>query len=401
MKQNPKDSQWLDEIREEMQDFSAEIPADGWERVSSSLPSPTSNASGSKRWIGIAASVFLCAVLGGGYFLFYDEPESLPETTIDELKRVQASEHEVPIYQKENTATSISREPQLCIASNTLATATNYKPTEEAASQTLEETEQSASDLQATDTGAQTIETTPQTTEQVPHAESENPLPSLQQEEEAVLLAMNKASIKGDNEASWALGLHLGGHGSILDADMAASPSSMSDATSEDYQGTTSASQTDEVLDSNHHNSWSIGLSLAHQIMPRTTLETGIVFTRLSSDVKMSITGIQSQNIQYLGIPLRINYEILHADRYHLYTGGGIMLERALSANRGGNSIDVKPWQWSSNLSIGGECSISHNISLYIEPGINWYLNPDSSIPSLHSQSPLYFNLRGGIRIKY
>lgn len=38
MKENQQDNEWLGEICEQLQDFEAPIPADGWERVSSSLP---------------------------------------------------------------------------------------------------------------------------------------------------------------------------------------------------------------------------------------------------------------------------------------------------------------------------------------------------------------------------
>lgn len=117
--------------------------------------------------------------------------------------------------------------------------------------------------------------------------------------------------------------------------------------------------------------------------------------------MKMKFSGIQSQKIQYIGIPMKINYQIAGTQQCQFYASGGFMIERVLSARRDDTEIDVNLWQWSSNLSIGGQFHISNHLSLYLEPGVSLYFNADTSAPSLRSESPVYFNLRGGFRFSY
>lgn len=387
MKQEKQDNQWLDEIRTEMQDFEADIPADGWERVSSALPEVTQRqTSFSRRWIGVAASALLCAVLGGGYYLIEGISEIPPQASIDEYQ---------PVQMPQPTASIPSPEQQTVVPSEQI----EPKPL-------LATTQPRRSPMQAEEAHHPTAETTSPAETEVPINNNEErsmptpaDSPSLKQEEEAVLLAMNEVSSNASDGAKWSVGMHLGAHGAMLDSDMQGVSSSMADPTIGGWQDPTAHS--DEVVESNHHSSWSIGLSVGRTIMPRTTLETGVVYTLLTSEVKLNSGIIQGQNIQYLGIPLKLNYELFQGDKYQVYTGGGIMLERALSATRGGNSIDVAPWQWSSNLSVGAQYRISRHVAIYLEPGVNWYFDADSSVPSLYSESPVYFNLRGGIRLSY
>lgn len=386
MKQKQQDNQWLDEIRTEMQDFEADIPADGWERVSSALPEATPRpASFSRRWIGVAASALLCAVLGGGYYLIEGISNTPPQASIDEYQ---------PIQLPQPTASIPSPEPQ------TVAPSVQVEP-----KPLLAQAQPKKSSTQAEDAPHPIAETTASTATEVPVADGivEQPTPSdppsLKQEEEAVLLAMNEASHNSTDGARWSVALHLGAHGAMLDTDMQGVSSAIADPTIGGQQSSTA--HKDEVVESNHHSSWSVGLSVGRNILPRVTLETGVVYTLLTSEVKLNSGIIQGQNIQYLGIPLKLNYELFEGDKYQVYTGGGIMLERALSATRGGERIDVAPWQWSSSLSVGAQYRISRNVAIYLEPGVNWYFDADTSVPSLYSESPVYFNLRGGIRLCY
>lgn len=76
-------------------------------------------------------------------------------------------------------------------------------------------------------------------------------------------------------------------------------------------------------------------------------------------------------------------------------------IERTLSASRGGKRIDVNSWEFSSGISVGGQYKVSRNIFFYIEPGLNWYMNKNHNVPTLRSESPVYLNMKGGIRLSY
>lgn len=382
MKENLHNNQWLDEIRNEMQDFEAPIPSNGWERLSSSLPSEKKPMIG-KRWIGAAASLLLCAMLGGGYYFFGNEPDAV--TTQTEIEENQPSlDQNAPFIPHEEPAQQLAYQQNTILLKkekHTDITAVNLEPIIDRADHKEEKV-----------IVAHQEETREQT---------DTIISTFNRDEEKVLLAMNEVRAKTQKDAGWSFGLHLGGHGSLMDSEMAPGSESMSDPTYNGNIGIDIPEEKDEVIDSNHHSSWSFGLSVERNILPRTSVETGVVYTILTSDVKMKFSGIQSQKIQYLGIPVKINYQIAGTQQCQFYASGGLMIERVLSAKRDDSEIDVTPWQWSSNLSIGGQFHISNHLSLYLEPGVSWYFNADTSAPSLRSESPVYFNIRGGFRFSY
>lgn len=400
MKEKQQHEQWLDDIRNEMQDFEAPIPADGWERVSSSLP-PAPKPMIGRRWMGVAASVMICAILGGGYYLVGDE--QVDECVVAEERMVSenvlAEEPEVVSVVPEDDISQDKEQEHVPQVSDKVKTNPTIKGVISEESHITEKAEP----VNITEI----TEPTPEC-EEPPVLHKDTIVHSLAREEEKVLLAMN--DVRKKESATWSYGLHIGGHGSLFDDEMSegliyaddpshSDPSVNDDPTIGTPPGTTIPALPDDVIDSKNHSTWSFGLSIDRQVWHRTTLESGLVYTLLTSDVKMRYSGNKSQRIHYLGIPVKLNYYIIGNQQCQLYASGGVMLERALTAIRDGERIDVKPWQWSSNLAIGGQFRISRHLSLYLEPGANWYFNSDSSVPSLRSESPVYFNLRGGIRL--
>lgn len=391
MKDNQQDNRWLDEIRDEMQNFEAKIPVDGWERVSSSLSQPSKPVI-RKRWIGVAASILFCAILGSAYFHVGDKSE----TNSDELVVVRNT--------MENEPQSVIIEESIQPLERTLSLRhRDIASARKEASKCDEIVIQKKEEIIVENSEQETTMLNPQkdndTKNEIACSHRDTVLAMPKHEEKKVLLAMNEKDTRKMENAGWSFGLHGGGNGSFFDNEMSSGLQQMGDPTIGGYNGPNTPEEKDVVTESNKHTSWSLGLSVDRQIFPRTTLETGIVYTFLSSDVKMKYTGIKKQEIQYLGIPLRLNYMLTGNDQCQLYVGAGVMLEHSLSATRGEEHFDVKPWQWSSNLSIGGQFRVSNHIMLYIEPGVSLYHNVDHSVPSLRSVSPVYFNLRGGIRL--
>lgn len=374
MKEKQHEDQWLDEIREQIQDFEAPIPADGWERVSSSLPQPEKPRF-STRWWSAAAAVLLCAAVGGGYYFFANEPD-----IVTEQPEIAETTVQQPIPSQKP-----SKKGKTTVKNVPLVVETTEKIVPVADETTCPEVAVNVTQQQ----------------EEVTPLSSDTILPTLRQEEEKVLLAMNETDSKPSEGAAWSFGLHLGGHGSMLDSGLPADMGYTSDPT---YNGSTETNgpvMTDDVKASNHHASWSFGLSAGYQLSPKVMLESGLVYTLLTSDVQMKFSGTKEQRIQYLGVPLKLNYQIIGDQHFQFYASGGLMLEHTLSAERGKDKLDLKPWQWSSNLSAGTQLRVARHLYLYLEPGVNWYFDAEASAPSLRSESPVYFNLKGGLRIAY
>lgn len=84
--------------------------------------------------------------------------------------------------------------------------------------------------------------------------------------------------------------------------------------------------------DIKHHFPVSVGITVQKELNNRLALETGLVYTYLSSDLTAGGAAYYTQNQQlhYLGIPLKLNWNFLKKRYFNLYLSGGGMLEKCV-----------------------------------------------------------------------
>lgn len=163
-----------------------------------------------------------------------------------------------------------------------------------------------------------------------------------------------------------------------------------------------------------HHLPVRFGINAAYQLTNRLAIESGLTYTRLSSDMSEGtnenrIAG--SQQLDYVGIPLNMRYKALTYRPFSLYMSAGLLAEQCVSGHRtkdyiiSGKSrqtdketISTKPLQMSVNASIGLQLDILHNIGIYAEPGISYYFDDKSSLNTIYKEKNLNFNLNVGVR---
>ena len=141
-----------------------------------------------------------------------------------------------------------------------------------------------------------------------------------------------------------------------------------------------------------HRQPVRFGLSLRYRLTDRWSVESGLSYTRLTSDITTIVdeeTTVTEQRLNYIGLPLNISYELWKSRKFGLYVTGGGMIEKCLDAN---------PWQFSINGAVGAEYKLTEFFSLYAEPGIGYYFKDGSSKPTIYKDRPLNFNLIVGIR---
>ena len=121
-------------------------------------------------------------------------------------------------------------------------------------------------------------------------------------------------------------------------------------------------------------------------------MESGLCYTRLSSDIMTTENGITSmteQRLNYLGLPLNIIYNLWHTRQFGLYVSAGGVIEK---------SLDTSPWQFSLNGAVGVEYKLTDFFSLYAEPGIGYYFKDGSTTTTIYQDRLLNFNLSVGFR---
>lgn len=141
-----------------------------------------------------------------------------------------------------------------------------------------------------------------------------------------------------------------------------------------------------------HRQPVRFGLSLRYRLTDRWSAESGLTYTRLSSDITTiinDVTTVTEQRLNYIGLPLNISYELWKSRYFGLYVTGGGTIEKRL---------DDSSWQFSLNGAAGAEYKLSNYFSLYAEPGIGYYFKDGSSTPTIYKDHPLNFNLSLGLR---
>ncbi len=147
-----------------------------------------------------------------------------------------------------------------------------------------------------------------------------------------------------------------------------------------------------------HKMPLSYSLNIAKRLGDRWSIESGVDYTRLSSTLTMSHTPDPfEQVVQFVGVPLRVNYDILSLGRFSLYAGAGGELERCVSAKL--NSLDYSevPWHTSAEAALGAQYNITNWLGAYVEPQAQYYFTK-SRLTTIRTDSKLNFNLQFGLR---
>lgn len=159
------------------------------------------------------------------------------------------------------------------------------------------------------------------------------------------------------------------------------------------------------------------GVSFAYNLNDRFSIESGVSYTNLTSDIKEgseSYYFIGEQKLHYVGVPLNLKYRVLSLHKFDLYASAGVLAEKCVSAEVDKDFIldfkkerseteklDEKPMQFSINASAGLQYNITDAIGLYAEPGVSYYFNDGSSIKNIYKEKPMNFNLNIGLRFTF
>ena len=150
-----------------------------------------------------------------------------------------------------------------------------------------------------------------------------------------------------------------------------------------------------------HKQPLSFGISVRKGIGHGLSLESGLVYSLLRSDVRVSVEDESfSQTLHMLGIPLRINWDFLARSNWKLYMGAGGMAEKVLYAKFGSTQVPEKALQWSLMTVAGAQYDFTSRISLYFEPGVSYYLT-ETDLRTSHTESPVNLSLQLGVRLTY
>lgn len=150
-----------------------------------------------------------------------------------------------------------------------------------------------------------------------------------------------------------------------------------------------------------HHLPLSFGFSVTAEFPYGLSIESGVNYTLLRSDVRRSYSSREiSQKLHFIGVPLRLNWQFVERGRLAVYLAGGGMVEKCVSARLGGQSVDESKLQWSLMGALGAQYRLGDMIGLYFEPELSYYLT-DTELRTSRSDAPLTLTLRIGVRLLF
>lgn len=407
MKENEK---WIDALRKRLEDYSEPAPASGWERLEQELMSPVEKRIYPyRRWaVAAAAIVLVVASSVSLYFLnspVADEirrtpalattPDALPETTFDmKVTRIEPAEPVRPASANDNRILAKTESHPVAVAPETMPeevveTAVAKEPEKVAEKETYAE---------------EHVE---------PRKEARRP-----SSRDKLHLPDNDTAIRKGGK--WSMGLSVGNGGSASSAggndfinpqtqqrvnlsEMATNVVVIPGDKELVFEDGVPYLQTQrETPKIEHHLPVTVGLSVRKSLPKGFSVETGLNYTLLSSDVTMpGDDKMKSQKLHYLGIPVRANWNFYDKKRFTLYVSGGGMIEKCVYGKLAGEKIDVDPLQFSVMGAVGAQFNASQRIGIYVEPGVSYFFDDGSEIQTIRKETPVNFNLQAGIRFTY
>jgi hypothetical protein len=148
-----------------------------------------------------------------------------------------------------------------------------------------------------------------------------------------------------------------------------------------------------------------LGIKLSYPLNDRLSLQSGVGYTLLKSDLSYSSMQI-GQQLHYIGVPLGLRYQLWNSGRFSLYGAVGAMLEKCVKNNSELPSAFTdaalinteKPWQCSLNAALGAEYRLDKAIGIYLEPGVGYFFEDGTSVEHYYTEHPFVPSLEIGLR---
>ncbi len=163
-----------------------------------------------------------------------------------------------------------------------------------------------------------------------------------------------------------------------------------------------------------HHAPLRTGLSVAYKLNDRWSVESGVTYAMVASDIREgSISNYveDKQKLHYVGVPIGISYKAVTWKDLDVYVSSDFLSELCISGKTTRNYIigdkaqqeDVipvtsHPLQTSLGANVGVQYNLNSLLSIYAEPGCRYYFDDHSSIDNVFKERKLDFNLNMGVR---
>jgi hypothetical protein len=166
---------------------------------------------------------------------------------------------------------------------------------------------------------------------------------------------------------------------------------------------------------SNHKMTFRAGVMLNVPLSRHFSVETGLLYTILSSDIT-SVTGnietLSQRSIYYLGVPVQAVWTPFSTRHFSCYLSAGPMVEFSFRTDwktygtiggmGAGNEVGhsgQNDWLWSLGANAGVQWHPYSKGAFFLQPGLSWHIPKSGVQESFYTAQPLAFVLSAGYRI--
>ena len=423
------------EIQSKLGDYRAPVPADGWDRIEQSLNAArNARTIVRRRWYAASAVAAVILLVGGLLFVLptFDEVALVSESSISQTDPSHDSNPEV-VFPK-------NAEQAVSPASVTPFRATNQIKKNTPPLTAYNKPDRNETWLQR----GQTVLATPRRNIREEDFSSAvkkagvlqaTPLAQDAGVEEYITVGREQEGLRKDQDRGRAdnrqIILAMSGRGGLTPFQQTVnSPMTLRSAQyaennpplSDSKMLLTTNNTAGNVSEMEHDQPVSFGITVSKSLFNDLSLETGLIYTHLSSKVRNSSVNLQvqeTQRLHYLGIPLNVNYNLFSVKKVNVYASVGGMLEKDVYGEYRRKGVGVSPElnisseeeeitrisqrnpQISVNAGVGVSFPVYQDVKLYGKIGGAYYFDANNEYKTIYSDSKIVMDLSVGLRYEF
>jgi len=423
------------EIQSKLGDYRAPVPADGWDRIEQSLNAArNARTIVRRRWYAASAVAAVILLVGGLLFVLptSDEVALVSESSVSQTDSSHDSNPEV-VFPK-------NAEQAVSPASVTPFRATNQIKKNPPPLTAYNKPDRNETWLQR----GQTVLATPRRNIREEDFSSAvkkagvlqaTPLAQDAGVEEYITVGREQEGLRKDQDRGRAdnrqIILAMSGRGGLTPFQQTVnSPMTLRSAQyaennpplSDSKMLLTTNNTAGNVSEMEHDQPVSFGITVSKSLFNDLSLETGLIYTHLSSKVRNSSVNLQvqeTQRLHYLGIPLNVNYNLFSVKKVNVYASVGGMLEKDVYGEYRRKGVGVSPElnisseeeeitrisqrnpQISVNAGVGVSFPVYQDVKLYGKIGGAYYFDANNEYKTIYSDSKIVMDLSVGLRYEF
>ena len=393
---------WKDELRNSLENYQATEPEGLWSAVQQGLPaSRTETTASFALALALACAAALLIILlppaarEGELQVLPASDQQLTQQTLPATPVIPATpvQHSSPVLPTESPVLPTEPQQQHQVSPAQSATQT------QAAQAATDEPPALPDELQ---------QSQPQSSSQ--GLEEEHPSPSSISRRKPAINLIARASGSLSSQSS------VLSYGALPGSDIATSLNSLSysDFAYRNFSSLVTSNLGSEVsTHTTHRQPVRFAIEAELMLNKRLGLVSGLCYTRLVSDLTSGGENYYHtvQKLDYLGIPLRLNWHLLDSRDFTFYAGVGAMAEKCVAGSAmtsyslygqslQGERLSVmdQPLVFSLDTSLGLGIGLWNSASLVIEPGLSWHIPDGGTLRNIYRDRPLNFSLSIALR---